>query len=87
MKKLQESGVKANWHMKRPYIYTGSWAEDIESLEDLYETFLNVSGPEAAMRAFNILCPYEKPLPKVIGKAEEAFQSFFGENWFSNDPI
>ena len=73
--------------MKRPYIYTGSWAEDIQSLEDLYETFLNVSGPQAAMRAFNILCPYEKPLPKVIGKAEEAFQSFFGENWFSNDPV
>jgi hypothetical protein len=30
------------------------------------------------MRTFNILCPYEKPLPKVIGKADEAFQSFFG---------
>jgi hypothetical protein len=39
------------------------------------------------MRAFNILCPYEKQLPTVMGKSEEAFQSFFGENWFSTDPI
>ena len=46
------------WHVKRPYIYTGSWAEDIDSLEDLFETFVNVNGPEAAMRSFNILCPY-----------------------------
>ena len=36
MKKLQESGIKSSWHMKRPYIYTGSWAEDIESLEELF---------------------------------------------------
>lgn len=32
MKKLQEAGVKSNWHIKRPYIYTGSWAEDIDGL-------------------------------------------------------
>lgn len=46
------------WHLKRPYVYTGSWAENVESLEDLYEAFLNTTGPEAAMRAFNLLCPY-----------------------------
>jgi hypothetical protein len=59
----------------------------VEGLEDLYECFLNLSGAEAAMRTFNILCPYEKQLPNVLGKSEEAFQSFFGENWFSNDPV
>ena len=32
MKKLQESGIKAQWHLKRPYIYTASWAEDIDGL-------------------------------------------------------
>lgn len=53
----------------------------------MYETFLSVNGPEAAMRTFNLLCPYEKPLPTTMGKSEEAFQSFFGENWFSTDPI
>ena len=58
------------WHLKRPYVYTGSWAEDMDSLEDLYDIFLNVNGPEAAMRTFNILCPYEKPLPAVVGKSE-----------------
>ena len=45
MKKLQESGVKALWHVKRPYVYTGSWAEDMDGLEDLYEIFLNINGP------------------------------------------
>ena len=39
------------------------------------------------MRTFNILCPFEKPLPSVLGRTEEAFQSFFGENWFSTDPV
>ena len=39
------------------------------------------------MRTFNLLCPYEKPLPAVIGKSEEAFHSFFGDSWFSNDPV
>lgn len=56
-------------------------------MEDLYETFLNVNGPEAAMRTFNILCPYEKALPTVLSKSDQAFQSFFGESWFSNDPV
>lgn len=57
------------WHLKRPYIYTGSWAEDVEGLEDLYESFINLSGAEAAMRTFNILCPYEKALPTVVGRS------------------
>lgn len=69
MKKLQESGIKSLWHIKRPYIYTGSWAEDVEGLEDLYECFINTSGAEAAMRTFNILCPYEKQFPVVMGKS------------------
>jgi hypothetical protein len=36
LKKLQESGVKSKFHVKRPYIYTGSWMENVDSIEDLY---------------------------------------------------
>ncbi len=39
------------------------------------------------MRTFNLLCPYEKSLPKVTGSSEQALQSFFGEKWFSTDPV
>ena len=31
-------------------------------------------------RAFNLLCPNEKPLPKGNGD-EEAISNFFGEDW------
>lgn len=77
MKKLQESGVKAKFHVKRPYIFTGSWLENVESIEDLYTIFGEVSGPEVGMRVFNVLCPYEKKLPTGLGKME-ALEGFFG---------
>lgn len=36
MKKIQDEGVKAYQHIKKPYIYTGSWMEGVQSLGDLY---------------------------------------------------
>lgn len=64
MKKLQEDGVTKAWyHLKKPYLYTGSWMEGIKNLEELFETIKDVNPPEAVMRSFNILCPYDKPLP------------------------
>lgn len=37
--------------------------EDITDINDLYSVLADVPGAEAAMRVFNILCPYEKKLP------------------------
>ena len=66
MKKLQESGVKIRYHIKKPFLYTASWMEEIESVEELFSVFSDLSGPEVAMRTFNVLCPYEKKLPSGI---------------------
>lgn len=35
LKRVQEYGVKSDVHLKKPYLYTGSWMERIHSLEDL----------------------------------------------------
>lgn len=86
LKKLQESGVRAKFHIKRPYIFTGSWLENADSIEDLYSIFGEISGPEVAMRVFNVLCPYEKKLSTGLSKME-AFEGFFGENWFGTKPV
>lgn len=43
--------------------------------------FGELSGPEVAMRIFNILCPYEKKLPTGISTID-AVEGFFGESWF-----
>ncbi|KAL4493478.1 hypothetical protein ABPG72_007486 [Tetrahymena utriculariae] len=81
MKKLQEEGIK-NWHhLKKPYVYTGSWMEGIKSLEELYELIKDIPPAEAIIRAFNILCPYEKEMPRVTGD-EEAIDNFYGSSWY-----
>ena len=36
---------------------------------------------EAVIRTFNILCPFDEPLPKGIGD-EEAITKFYGDPWF-----
>ena len=45
LKKLQESGVRSGLHVKRPYIFTGSWLEGVDSIEDLYSVMLDIQGP------------------------------------------
>ena len=60
MKKLQSEGIK-NWHhLRKPYIYTGSWMEGIKNLEELYDLIKDIPPSEAIIRAFNILCPYDE---------------------------
>lgn len=60
MKRLQEEGI-TNWHhLRKPYIYTGSWMEGIKSLEELYDLIKDIPPSEAIVRTFNILCPYDK---------------------------
>eukprot|EP00828_Plagiopyla_frontata_P042217 TRINITY_DN6246_c0_g1_i3.p1 TRINITY_DN6246_c0_g1~~TRINITY_DN6246_c0_g1_i3.p1 ORF type:complete len:634 (+),score=101.14 TRINITY_DN6246_c0_g1_i3:882-2783(+) len=56
--------------------------EGVRSVEDLYlriKDIPNVS--EAVIRTFNLLCPYDEPLPKGIGD-EEAVTKFYGDPWF-----
>ena len=57
-------------HYKRLYLYTGTWFEKIETLEELYNDVKDLHGSEVLIRCFNILCPYDKPLPKLSSNSE-----------------
>lgn len=80
LKRVQEYGVKADIHFKKPYMYTGSWMEYIHSLEDLMANIEATTSSEATLKVFNILFPFTKPLPGFEGD-EEAIHRFFGEHW------
>ncbi|KAL4487131.1 hypothetical protein ABPG72_001583 [Tetrahymena utriculariae] len=79
MKKVQEEGVKINQHLKKPFIYTGSWMESITNIEDLYNLLSGLTSTEACLCVFNILCPYDKPLPQEDEK--EVVDNFHGDAW------
>ena len=55
LKRVQEYGVKADLHFKKPYLYTGSWMESIRTIEDLIASVEAVPQTEAAMKIFNVL--------------------------------
>ena len=81
MKKIQETGIQTFQHLKRPYLYTGSWMEGIRTIDELYERFKDIKPAEAALRTFNILCPYDKPLPVIKGD-EKSINAMYGDPWF-----
>ena len=45
--------------MKKPYLFSGSWMDGIYSIEVLFDRFRELTPSEAAIRIFNILCPYD----------------------------
>ena len=53
--------------MKKPYLFTGSWMEHVRNLDDLMLQVNGTKPNEAVMKIFNILFPYDKPLPKGRG--------------------
>ena len=64
-------------HLKKPYLYTGTWLEGVESVEELLARFASVPTQEVAMRVFNVLHPYQRPLPEPK-REQEALGAFFG---------
>ena len=69
LRRIQKFGVDAFVFQKKPYLYTGSWMEQVLGLEDLLLQINGVNPNEACMKIFNILFPYPEPLP--IGKGDE----------------
>ena len=57
-------------------MYSGSWMESLQNVSDLYEFMSTLTPSEAALCAFNLLCPYDKPLPKNDNL--EVMDNFFG---------
>jgi hypothetical protein len=82
MKKIQEEGVRVFQHIKKPFIYSGSWMEGINSLEDLYELFSEITPTESCLLTFNLLCPYDKPLPE--DPSQEMVAKMYGDPWKSS---
>lgn len=72
--------MKAWMHLKKPYLFTGSWLEGVRNLEELHELLKDVNPPEAVLRCFNVMCPYDKKLPAV--SAEERGRADLVENFF-----
>ena len=78
LKRVQEFGVQSFQHVKKPYLFTGSWMERVRNLDDLMLQINGVRPNEAVMKVFNILFPYEKPLPRGQGD-ELGLAGFYAE--------
>ena len=57
-------------HYKRLNLFTGTWFERIGTLEELYNHVKDMHGSEVLIKCFNLLCPYDKPLPKLSYNSE-----------------
>lgn len=82
--RVQEYGVSSYQHVKRPYLFSGSWMEQVRSVEDLMKTICGTTPSDAVMRVFNVLSPYSKPLPTP--KGDELLISKFYKEKSINEP-
>ena len=85
LKRVQEFGVESFQHVKKPYLFTGSWMEYVRNLDDLMLQINGVRPNEAVMKVFNILFPYEKPLPRGQGD-ELGLAGFYSDKKPDLDP-
>lgn len=78
MEQLQDIGARSHQHIRRPYLFTGSWMEGVTTIEQLYDRVKDITANEAMLRLFNIVHPFEGELP---GDAREdvAVSNFYGE--------
>jgi len=63
--------------VKKPYLFTGSWMEYVRNMDDLMLQLNGTRPNEAVMKVFNIIYPYDKPLPHGRGD-ELSLQDFYG---------
>ncbi|CAD7930299.1 unnamed protein product [Amoebophrya sp. A25] len=58
MTRVQEGGLQQYEHIKQPHLFTASWMQDVSSHQQLLGlTLSRISGPETAIRVFNLLRP------------------------------
>ena len=56
--------MQAHVHIDKPGVFTGSWMEEIRSIEDLMAHIdTSTSKSELVLKIFNVLVPYNKELP------------------------
>ena len=66
-------------------MFTGSWMEYVRSLDDLMLQINGCRSNEAVMKVFNILFPYDKPLPRGFGD-ELSLTNFYNDKTPEGDP-
>lgn len=77
LRKVQETGVLANQHIKKPSLYSGAWVEGIVNTAALHNELSSSQPTEAVIKVFNVLFPYPKVLP-VPQDDEISGLEFFG---------
>lgn len=82
---MQKFGVDSYQHVKKPYMFTGSWMEYVRTIDDLMLQINGCRSNEAVMKVFNILFPYDKPLPRGQGD-ELTLSNFYNDKNPSGDP-
>ena len=50
LKRVQNTGAESHQHIKKPYLFSGSWMETVVRLEDLFNKLESISSTEAVMR-------------------------------------
>lgn len=78
MRKIQEYGIKHDLHKKKSFIFSGSWMEKVDDISDLMAAIYETNSSETALKLFNILHPYDKPLP-VIEEDDDVMREFYGD--------
>lgn len=77
LRKVQESGVQTNQHIKKPSLYSGSWVDGILTTAALHNDLASNPPGEAVIKVFNVLFPYPKALPEPH-EDEVSGLDFFG---------
>ena len=50
---------------KKKFLFSGSWMEKVDDLTDLMANIVESNSSEIALKLFNVLHPYDKPLPNI----------------------
>ena len=64
MKKIQQEGIQLMAHHRKPDVYSGTWMENIQNTQELYNSSCEMTGPDAILRAFNLLVPFQGEFPE-----------------------
>lgn len=78
LRKVQEYGIKHDLHKTKKFLFSGSWMEKVDDLTDLMSNIIETNSSETALKIFNILHPYDKPLPD-IDEDEDVIKEFYDE--------
>jgi len=71
---------------RNKFLFSGSWMEKIDDLSDLMASIEQTNSSETALKIFNILIPYDKPLPE-IDEEELVIKDFYDVNGDKFNPV